>query len=82
MKQKVFGMAAVMIFAASFYGCASYTATAPVNPGSTQTAISLEGHGIKATVLPIQRKEDAKKFFDYENLSEGRGIYAHTSDTF
>ena len=70
MKCKVFSMVAVMVFAVSFYGCASYTATAPVNPSSTQTAISIEGQGIKATVLPIQTKEDAKKFFDYENLSE------------
>ena len=70
MRRKIFSMIVVMMFALSFYGCASYTATAPANPSQSQTAISLESHGIKAIVLPIQTKENAKRFFDYENLSE------------
>ena len=70
MKRKIFSMVLAVMFALSFYGCASYTATAPVNPSSSQNAISLESHGIKMTVLPVQTKEDAKRFFDYENLSE------------
>jgi hypothetical protein len=63
-------MVVVVIFALSFWGCASYTATTPVNPSSAQNASSVENGGIKITILPIQTKEDAKRFFDYEKLSE------------
>jgi len=69
MKCKVFSKIIVVIFIAGLMGCASYTATAPVNPGSAQNAISSENGGIKITVLPVQTKEDAKRFFDYEKIS-------------
>lgn len=69
MRRKIFSMVVVMIFAIAFVGCASYTATAPVNPGSAQNAISSENAGIKITVLPVQTKEDAKRFFDNEKIS-------------
>ena len=70
MRRKVFSKIIVVIFITGLMGCASYTATAPVNPSSAQNAISSENGGIKITVLPVQTREDAKRFFDYEKLSE------------